>query len=73
MTSDEAAEPAQPADPEPSQERLDDLGESIDRVRNRVEDEAGGTEPLPPETDTNRSFVEPGEEGPVDDTIVPPA
>lgn len=73
MTSDEAAEPAQPPDPELSQDRLDDLQEGIDKMRDRVDDEAGGTEPLLPEADTDRSFVEPGEEGPVDDTIAPPA
>ncbi|MBW3558086.1 MAG: hypothetical protein KY454_14215, partial [Actinobacteria bacterium] len=60
------------ADGTPSQERLDDLQGDIDRVRARVEDEAGESGAQPAETDTDREFIESGEEEPVDDTIAPP-
>lgn len=69
----EAGATAEPEGPgEPNQERLDGLQEDIDRVRARVDDEPGGADVGVPETETDRQFVEPGEQEPVDDTIAPP-
>ncbi|MBW3614151.1 MAG: hypothetical protein KY439_02440 [Actinobacteria bacterium] len=62
------AEAASGAEETPSQGRLDDLQDDIDRVRARAEEEVVKI----PETDTDREFIEPGTQGPVDDTIAPP-
>ncbi len=49
---------------DPSQEKLDQLDERIDDLGDRLAEEEGQVE--------ERRFVDRGEMGPVDDTIVPP-
>jgi hypothetical protein len=50
-------------DPKRAQDKLDELQGDIDEARQHLADEQGETE---------RKFIESGDRGPVDDTIVPP-
>ncbi len=54
-------------EPEPSRERIDELGAHIEAVRQSVDDQ------VEPADQDDQSFIESGEEAPVDDTIAPPA
>jgi hypothetical protein len=50
-------------DPEREQAKLDELQEDIDEARRGLADELG---------ENDRTFIESGDRGPVDDTIAPP-
>lgn len=54
-------------EPEPSRERIDELGAHIEAVRQRVDDQ------IEPADQDGQSGSEGGDKDPVDDTIAPPA